>query len=135
MLLYNLPSEISIAERETRNLQRCFGAGYIDIGFTSYITEGLAGYMAKYMAKNIGNGNNERTRNYCCSRNIEKVYHAGSNTLAEYVDMIVDEQGVQKLIQYDTLWLGRCDLTVYKNQKLNDYYRTGHITVSGIETI
>lgn len=123
VLVYNLPPFVScqskeyegvIIERETRNFQRLFRRGYVDIMLATTITTGIAGYMAKYMAKSFRDGSNEGRRGYNCSRNIKKIYSAGSNFLTGYMDMIlgVDNQ-LSQSAEYDTVWLGRCHYKKY----------------------
>jgi len=100
-------------ERETRNFQRLFRRGYIDIMPTTKVTKGIAGYMAKYMAKNMRVGHDSTRRYYNTSRNIEKIYSGGSNSLSGYTDMIVGDNPVDMCKTYDTIWLGRCDYKKY----------------------
>jgi hypothetical protein len=114
LLIYDLSPEISQRERKTRNLQRLFQRGYIDISPTTYITEGLAGYMGKYMAKALADEKNEAERGYTASRNIKKIYHAGSNSLAGYTNIILGDNPVPLLSTgYDVEFLGYCRKTVY----------------------
>lgn len=89
LLVYNLPPETALVERKTRNLQRQFERGYLDICLAEYTSEGIAGYMAKYMAKAFDDFKNEAKRYYNCSRNIKKISSAGSNTLDQYLPLIV----------------------------------------------
>lgn len=119
ILLYNLPTEISFRERETRNLQRQWQRGYINIDLATYTSEGLAGYMAKYMAKNIGYRNNEAVRGYTCSRNVEKISVFGNNALSELSDLVPVDSELDVLKEYDTLHLGRC---LYKKYSTNKNY-------------
>lgn len=113
-LVYDLPPEISKRERKTRNLQRLFRQGYIDLGDTAYTSEGLAGYLAKYMAKAIRDHKNEAIRGYSCSRNIKKIYVAGDNSLSKYTDLVVDPVDFKKDVEYETIFLGKCKKSTYK---------------------
>lgn len=121
-LLYDLPSEISERERATRNFQRLFRQGYIDLGAVTYTSEGLAGYMAKYMAKALQDHKNEAIRGYTCSRNILKFTEAGSNKESFYSDIMfyteleLDNSSLHKETEYETIFLGRCLKSVYKNK-------------------
>jgi len=110
LLVYDLPSETTVRERKTRNFQRLFRRGYVDICPTSHITTGIAGYMAKYMGKSFIDEKNETTRGYNCSRNIRKPYQAGSNSLAEYSDLIVPTDNLANVEkrEYDVPYLGKC---------------------------
>jgi len=114
LLVYNLPSYLSQRERETRFIQRQFRRGYLDVRSTTYRTAGLAGYMAKYMAKSLGDKNNENKRGFNCSRNIEKISSYGSNSLSGYLDDVIDLKSMQFNSSYDTIYLGRCDYKKYK---------------------
>jgi len=115
-LIYDLPTTISIRERETRNLQRLWRQGYLHIDIASYTSEGIAGYMAKYMAKYLTDHKHEATRAYNCSRNIKKIYCSGSNSLSIYTDLIINTSSVEKEYTYDTIFLGTCVRKIY-NQK------------------
>ena len=116
LLIFNLPAEEVKKERDTRNFQRQFQRGYIDLSLTSYRSKGLAGYMAKYMGKALGDSKNEAVRGYNCSRNIKKIYNAGSNSLHNYLDMIIDENDFSLSTTYDTQYLGQCTKTVYNSE-------------------
>jgi len=113
LLVYNLPPETKSVERETRNLQRLFERGYVDIRFANRITKGIAGYMAKYMAKTLYDEGFETRRGYNCSRNIESPTIYGSNTLDAYTDIIVPIVNVEKEEKrsYDVPYLGKCLFT------------------------
>jgi len=110
LLVYGLPPETAKRERETRNFQRQFQRGYIDIRFAPYTSHGIAGYMAKYMAKALGDSKNETTRGYNCSRNIKQPFSAGSNSLDQYTNMIIPTEGIvdTKKREYDVPYLGKC---------------------------
>lgn len=133
LLVYNLPPKISgtpiyirtyikksktyeylptTTERFTRNLQRQWRYGYLDIMPTTYTSRGLAGYMAKYMAKAFDNSLIKCKRLYNCSRNIKKISSYGSNSLASYHDMIIPTVNLleQTEITYNAHYLGQCKL-------------------------
>jgi len=138
MLLYDLPAEIAESEpstdlrqgifesregqvsvadrraRATRNLQRCFRAGYVDIGLATYRTGGLAGYMGKYMAKALRNGKLEARRGYNCSRNIQRPAIYSANDLAGSLDMIWDlNTSPEFSTEYEVRFVGQCKKNVY----------------------
>jgi len=107
-------------ERFTRNLQREFARGYIDVGAFPTITTGIAGYMAKYMGKSYRVGDNANRRYYRCSRNIEKIASAGFNTPPAYLDVIVDldDPGfLEYTAEYEVAFLGKC---VYSKYTVSD---------------
>jgi hypothetical protein len=111
LLVYDLPTETTERERKTRNFQRLFERGYIDICATTYITSGIAGYMAKYMAKTLADAKDETVRGYNCSRNIRRPYYAGSNTLNTHYDLILPDASHIEKKQYNTPYLGICTQT------------------------
>jgi len=113
LLVYDLPPETAERERATRNFQRLFQRGFVDISLATYNSVGIAGYMAKYMAKALVDFKNEAARGYTTSRNIAKITSAGSNTLAGYTDMIVPTEKVANVEnrEYDVKYLGKCRYT------------------------
>ncbi len=110
LLVYDLPPEASLLERETRNLQRQFRRGYLDIRSATYTSKGIAGYMAKYMAKALTDEKYETARGYNCSRNIKKFSTIGSNLLSQYEDLILPVNNIAKIekAMYDVPYLGTC---------------------------
>lgn len=113
LLVYNLPPEVSERERKTRNLQRQFRGGFLDICPATYTSEGIAGYMAKYMAKALRCPKNEAVRGYTCSRNINRPRTKGSNSLDEYMAMIVPTESIlpPETSCYNVPYLGKCTVT------------------------
>jgi len=109
LLVYNIPSEETRFERKTRNFQRLFERGYVDILLATTITSGIAGYMAKYMAKAFLDERIEATRVFNCSRNILKIRSHGSNTLSTYDEFIpTDQIDSIENSEYDVPYLGKC---------------------------
>lgn len=113
LLVYDLPPETAKLERKTRNFQRLFQRGYVDISVATHNSMGIAGYMAKYMAKALAHEKNEATRGYTCSRNIAKITSAGGNTLSHYSDMIIPTEDIVDTEErsYDVPYLGLCRFT------------------------
>jgi hypothetical protein len=117
LLVYNLSSEVAgtqyenedyTTERETRNLQRLFERGYIDILPTKYTSQGLAGYMAKYMGKALTDPKNETTRGYNCSRNIKKITSAGGNSVNQFLEHIIPDNIAKKeVVSYNVPYMGQ----------------------------
>ena len=116
MLLYDLPPQTETQERETRNFQRLFGCGYVDIRIAAYNSIGIAGYMAKYMAKTLGSANNASIRGFNCSRNIKKGTSIGFNSVDEYTAMSIPTTDVEKIDErvYDVPYLGQCQLRKFR---------------------
>jgi len=109
LLVYNLPPETPSIERKTRNFQRLFERGYVDISFAEYTSSGIAGYMAKYMAKAITDHKNEATRGYTTSRNIDKISSQGGNTLSKYIPlMFIPTSPNIQTSKYEVPYLGTC---------------------------
>jgi len=113
LLVYNLPTETCDYERETRYYQRQFEHGYVDIRLATYKSAGIAGYMAKYMAKAMYDNENEKGRFYNCSRNIEKVRYAGSNTLNTHLHELITYSCKSTIDQYNVPYLGKCIKTKF----------------------
>lgn len=120
LLVYDLPPKTAELERETRNFQRLFQRGYVDISLATYNSMGIAGYMAKYMAKALTDKKNEATRGYSTSRNIEKITSAGSNSLSGYSDLIIPTTAIvsEEKREYDVPYLGLCRFTKIIQQDL-----------------
>jgi hypothetical protein len=116
LLVYNLPTEIASVERKTRNLQRQFQRGYLDIVHAPYTSKGIAGYMAKYMAKSLENETLGTTRGYNCSRGIKKITSYGSNSLSSYSNLIYPQEPYTLVDQqcYDVKYLGKCIKRIIK---------------------
>jgi len=116
LLMYNLPASCTERERATRNLQRLWTKGYLDLASANYRTKGLAGYMAKYMGKALGSNKSEARRGYNCSRNIEKIFSKGSNSpslWSDIMDQMVIGTLATSIVQYETPYLGTCTFTQY----------------------
>lgn len=110
LLVYDLPPQTAQLERKTRNFQRLFQRGYVDISPATYTSEGIAGYMAKYMAKALKDKKNEAERGYNCSRNIKKFYSVGGNSLSDYSDLIIPTEHIADIKEstYNVKILGMC---------------------------
>lgn len=108
LLVYDLPPGTAERERKTRNFQRLWQRGYVDLVPATYRSKGIAGYMAKYMAKAIGDEKYETTRGYNCSRNIKKIRSAGSNAF-DYYDTLVDvDNSTIETNSFEVPFLGAC---------------------------
>lgn len=107
-------NESTTTERFTRNLQRqCWQRGYLEIAFAPTVTQGLAGYMAKYMGKHLANPTNQARRAYNCSRNIEKIRSYGSKTLDSYSDLLIPDKLADRVATYTVPFLGTCKYEKY----------------------
>jgi hypothetical protein len=106
-------------ERETRNLQVQFLHGYVDIVPASYTSTGVAGYMAKYMAKSLTDERYASRRGYSSSNNIEKVSSAGGNSLSGFLDLVVPTEDLIscEVSEYDVKFMGNCKKTKIRKIK------------------
>jgi len=111
LLVFDLPPKTQEEERKTRNFQRLWQRGYVDICFAPKVTSGIAGYMAKYMAKALGDTRYASHRGYTCSRNIKKISVAGSNLVSQYSDLIIPTEGIAKVETgaYNVPYMGTCN--------------------------
>lgn len=136
LLVYNLPPEASgtpisiryfnrrkrcfcvqysTTERFTRYLQNKWLRGFVDISPATYTSKGIAGYMAKYMGKALGDPKFKARRAYNCSRNINKIYDAGGNTHDSWKSMIIPDDAVGvDVAEYKVPYLGTCNFIRYK---------------------
>jgi len=124
LLIYNLPPDITTGEitiadsesRATRNIQRLWGKGYVTADLASYTSTGIAGYMAKYMGKALGDAKFGVRRGYNSSRNIAKVESIGGNSLDRHtLTMIYNVGGIAKdLTQFEVPFLGTCEYARYQ---------------------
>lgn len=121
-LLWGVPSRATQAERATRNIQRLWARGYIDIR-RSYDNDGkIAGYLSKYFTKSLEDNRNQARgkRLFFCSRNIYRPATAGSNSIDDdfvLTHLLSTEHYLSRESSYDTKWLGRCRLSVYKTHQ------------------
>jgi hypothetical protein len=111
LLLYDLPPQTSELERKTRNFQRLFRKGFLDLSYAEYTSKGIAGYMSKYMGKALTDSKNGCVRGYNTSRNVYKTRSYGSNNFTEQTDIIPDTDidNIEKM-SYDVPYLGNCKL-------------------------
>lgn len=124
LLAFNLTPEVSglpikrrknripkaTTERDTRYLQNLFGQGFLDICPATYKSRGIAGYMAKYMAKTFKNQTTATVRNYSTSRNIAKVSSYGSNSFDPWISHFVSTTNLVEndKVVYDVPYMGQC---------------------------
>jgi len=103
------------AERHNRNLQRCYGRGFLDVRFANDSSPKLAGYLGKYMSKAYQDERLAGRKAYTSSRDVDKVRTHGSNALSTYSDeLIPNVEALQQTHTYETMYLGRCRVSIYK---------------------
>jgi hypothetical protein len=96
-------------ERRTRNYQRLWARGYVDLRIAENRNKAIAGYMAKYLVKGLEDSRLANNRAFSCSRNVKRPFAAGSNSMAEHEDLIIPtEKELVSCRKYDTMWLGSC---------------------------
>lgn len=104
-----------LIDRDRRNYQRLWLRGYCDVRIARDSSLAIAGYMAKYLAKATTDPRLRNIRAYSASGNVKRPYSAGSNTLGDFLDDLIDEEDNRMVSNktYDTMWLGRCDYQQY----------------------
>jgi len=119
-LVWGLPSEAIRSEGATRNVQRQWNRGYVDVRPAVNTSPAIAGYMAKYMGKAMEDERLRNIRAYSSSRNIHRPRTSGANALNSYLDSIDGyvDNNLDKTTLYETKWLGRCN---YKSYHIKPY--------------
>jgi len=115
LLVWGLSQKNYQNERSTRNLQRLYGKGFLDVRLAYDNSPKLASYFAKYFTKAYTDTRLGARKAYTTSRSIIKPRQVGSNTLTSYTDIILPQKlAITETVSYDTQYLGRCRLTKYK---------------------
>lgn len=118
LIIWGIPELVAQSERATRNLQRLYARGYLDVRVARDSSPKIASYLAKYMSKAYSDKRLGGRRCYTTSREIDKPTTFGSNTLSSYLtDIIPVDNSLENMKIYDTVWLGKCQLTKYKIKK------------------
>jgi len=115
-LVWGLPA-VFHRERYTRHLQRLWSRGYVDVSRTTYVSEGLAGYLAKYFTKSFVDSRFSNRRAYTSSYNVSRKTIFGTNQGDFFYPHIIKDSILINSTQYDTQYLGR----VTHNKFLNKY--------------
>jgi len=105
-LIWGLPKELFLLERETRTLAKIWGKGFVYLKETDG-DEKLAFYLSKYMAKAFVDPRLKNQKCYVASRNMKRPIVEGGNFSASLMIEqfgIVDEVVVDR--KYQTKWLG-----------------------------
>lgn len=110
-LVWGLTGQQVREERSTRNLQRAYAKGFLDVRGAYDSSPKLASYLAKYLTK--GNGHLKYgERAYTCGGDIERPRTLSGNEIIDHVD--IDTSTLLTAEQFDTKYLGLCTLSVYK---------------------
>jgi hypothetical protein len=121
VLIWGLTPNDVRTERTTRNFQRCWARGFVDIRAAKNSNLAIAGYMAKYLAKALEDTRLANQRAYSCSRNVDRPTTVGTNNGAFLLDVSLPDAKYRTIAKhkiYDTIWLGQCDYIKY-NLKQN----------------
>jgi len=118
LLAWGLGEAQTKFERSTRNLQRLYGKGFLDVRVAYDSSPKLASYLAKYFTKAYADPRNVGKRTYTASRDVNRPRAYGSNSLSSYTDStLIDPLDAKLVVSYNTKYLGRCTLTKYKKEK------------------
>jgi len=117
VLMWGIGEAEAKFERGTRNLQRLYGKGFVDVRLAYDSSPKLASYLAKYFTKANSDPRNVGRRTYTASRDINRPRAYGSNALSAYAnEILVDPLDAFDVVEYNTKYLGRCRLLKYKKQ-------------------
>lgn len=113
-LVWALPEEVFLLERETRTLARLWGFGFVYLKETDG-HEKLSHYLSKYMAKAFVDPRLRNQKCYTASRNISRpVIQTGSFN----IPTVLEEYGITEPPvvdrEYLTNWLGRGRYRIFK---------------------
>lgn len=120
-LIWGIPYENYLRERDTRDLQTCWMRGWCDI-LASDGSPKIASYMAKYMSKTMSDDRLKGQKSYTASRNtVRSVLYNSRAQLAWIKEEHREIDAGDKLSRqpdfervYKTEWLGRCHYRVYE---------------------
>lgn len=114
-LLWGVEPQKIKEERESRFLQRQWARGYLDVVMANDASNGIALYMAKYMAKAYSDRRLHNRRAYSSSYNVSRPFQAGSNSLFGYIgDIVPSDSKLEVEYTYPTSFLGECTFSKYK---------------------
>lgn len=112
-LIWNLPKEKISNERTTREIQRLWCAGFIDLIETDGSPK-LAGYLSKYLSKSMSDIRIGGEKAYHTSRNILRPMSIGTHTLTDEIKSLLGlDETPTHLHKFKTDWLGQCTYTCY----------------------
>lgn len=115
VLVWGLSEEVAGKERTTRNCQRQWARGYVDIRLANRKGLGIAGYMAKYLVKGLTDNRLANRRAYTTGgkvyRPTAKGFYQGDD---EMVSLLTPEFLPTKKSVYNTKYLGECTHRVYQ---------------------
>jgi len=96
-------------ERITRNFQRQWARGFVDVFTSTHITDGISGYMVKYLSKALGSENLTNKRGFSSGGELLKPQSHSSNTLSYDLDLLVpDTVDIVSESRYNVPYMGQC---------------------------
>ena len=117
-LIWHLPHDIHLTERDNRRIQNLWAYGFVDI-ISSDGSPKLSGYLAKYMSKAMHDERLFGQKAYSCSRNALSPVFLTTKTEVAYTK---DEFGLDEADsvvkpsrerEYETKWLGHARYRAY----------------------
>ena len=119
-LVWGLPSELLLSERQTRTIARTWEHGFVYLKETDG-NEKLSFYLSKYMAKAFIDPRLKNQKSYVASRNmLRPVIQSGFSPvwpILEDYEIQNDTPLVDKT--YGTKWLGKGRYRLFKTSKIN----------------
>jgi len=113
ILIWGVPSYVVQEERSTRNLQRIWLRGYLDIR-PSDGSPKLATYMAKYLFKALSDKRYGHRKAYSASRNVMRPVLYKNGEAANYMDLMqLSTLDPLQEKEYKTQYLGRANYKQY----------------------
>lgn len=118
VLIWGLSDEIIASERATRNLQRLWLRGFVDIVATDGHPK-IATYLSKYLFKTVFDTRLGGQKAYSASRNIMRPLSCTNDAALGRVGELFSGDAwntIEKLSEktYETQWLGTCKRTLYQ---------------------
>jgi len=103
-----------VSERNTRRIAELWQHGFVDISPTDGSTK-LAGYLTKYMSKTMRDERLFGQKSYTVSRNAMRPVSMATSFSTAVFTRAFKLSTLEPLQsrEYQTKWLGRCNLTVY----------------------
>jgi len=115
ILIWGINQDHVIREfsRSSRFLQHQWLRGSLDILPTNG-SPALAGYLTKYVSKQMHDPRFSGQKNYVCSRNMLRPLQTSGNTLPYDPELIPVDKPLAHSHEFDTIWLGRATYKSYE---------------------
>jgi len=113
-VVWGVDRKFAESERSTRNFQRCWARGFLDVRYAASPSVRIATYMAKYLVKGLADSRLVNRRAYSCSRGIVRPTAYSNNEIDDIVDLVLpDDFALVRNILYDVPYLGECSFETY----------------------